>query len=74
MKSREEVTSFQLTLYTAHSEVSRGNLVLREFGILHCVLSGRNQRRALPQQQSEIEILNILFPRVRIELTTCHII
>ena len=50
MKSREEVTSFQLTLYPAHSQVSRGNLVLREFEILHCVLNGRNQRRALPQQ------------------------
>ena len=38
------------------------------------MLSGGNQRRALPRHQSEeIQILNISFPRVEMDLTTCRI-
>ena len=44
-----------------------------KFGI-HCVLSGGTQRCALPRHQSEkVKILNITFPRVEIEITTCRL-
>ena len=53
------VLFFSFTLYTAHSKLSRGNLVLRHhsrprFGG-HCLMIGGTQRRALLRHQSKVK-------------------